>query len=750
MSAAHQTHPVQPVIGNLIGPVHDFAEPSSTAPLSPTVHTSNPYSSTSTSHYPARLDLVKLDSPTAPDPTGAFNDSTSSIDSFQSIPELAFIHSHRGADRESVGSESAPLLPKSPRGPVPASLVPPVSMDHELVSNYFEVHSYHSTSSRPQLGCLIDTSTSPSTNQQRSDSLRQDPFQSSATLEVANLIHDSAEERERRGGWRHLREDDQDFYHYLDPVTEAELCPNIFPDIELLFTTLTRPPRRETQSNQKYKPASATFRTLRDSVCFSLFCPGNATWSFGISDDPEFTELIREAEIAIEHGIYPERIYQGSSGSYFVKNRKGKIIGVFKPKDEEPYGAMNPKWMKYFQRLLCPCCFGRSCLVQNQGYLSEAGASLVDQKLNLNVVPKTKVVRLASETFYYRKIDIQKSKTKRMMYEKFPMIGKRFNRLGLPAKVGSFQQFVEGYKDAIHYLTEWESKSPPPEVMEEFQFQFEKMVCLDYVIRNTDRGNDNWLIKYRPELYDSAAGTSPSPADNSSVTISKDPSSKGSSPAAEASSKSVVRPDLLSGVESSKKSLHHPSDLDEIVSAESDPEKDKNVSRRQKHEAVIDIAAIDNGLAFPFKHPDSWRAYPFHWAWLPMAKKPFSQRIKDSVYPMVSNMAFVEELCRDLKEMFQGDKAFDHHTFEKQMSVMRGQILNLSQALKDGKSPMQLVQMPCLVLERFEMVVSKRTSEELSRSYKRNRRVLHTDIRAERPFLLLVLETRLLSTVRRG
>lgn len=25
----------------------------------------------------------------------------------------------------------------------------------------------------------------------------------------------------------------------------------------------------------------------------------------------------------------------------------------------------------------------------------------------------------------------------------------------------------------------------------------------------------------------------------------------------------------------------------------------------------IKIAAIDNGLAFPFKHPDSWRAYPY-------------------------------------------------------------------------------------------------------------------------------------------
>lgn len=70
-----------------------------------------------------------------------------------------------------------------------------------------------------------------------------------------------------------------------------------------------------------------------------------------------------------------------------------KTISVFKPKDEEPYGQLNPKWTKWMHKLCCPCCFGRSCLVPNQGYLSEAGASLVDQKLQLNIVPKTKVFR---------------------------------------------------------------------------------------------------------------------------------------------------------------------------------------------------------------------------------------------------------------------------------------------------------------------------------------------------------------------
>lgn len=36
------------------------------------------------------------------------------------------------------------------------------------------------------------------------------------------------------------------------------------------------------------------------------------------------------------------------------------------------------------------------------------------------------------------------------------------------------------------------------------------------------------------------------------------------------------------------------------------------------------------------------------------------------------------------------------------MSVMRGQVLNLTQALRDAKSPVQLVQMPAVIVERWE------------------------------------------------
>jgi phosphatidylinositol 4-kinase type 2 len=347
-------------------------------------------------------------------------------------------------------------------------------------------------------------------------------------------------------------------------------------------------------------------------------------------DDPWFSDLVRQVELAIDCGVLPERIYQGSSGSYFVKNASGKTVAVFKPKNEEPYGRLNPKWTKWLHKLCCPCCFGRSCLVPNQGYLSESGASIVDQKLGLNIVPKTKVVRLVSETFNYPRIDREKARYKRVVSERFPFFGRRFNRIGLPPKCGSFQIFVEGFKDADYWLRRFETEPLPEPVQKQFQFQFEKLVVLDYIIRNTDRGNDNWLIKYeKPEVKDN---------------------------------------------------------LVEEWSVVKAPE--------------IKIAAIDNGLAFPFKHPDSWRAYPYHWAWLPYAKIPFSQEIKDLVLPKTSDMNFIQDLCDDLYLLFKQDKGFDKQMFDKQMGVLRGQILNLNQALKDGRSPVQLVQMPSVIIER--------------------------------------------------
>ena len=57
-----------------------------------------------------------------------------------------------------------------------------------------------------------------------------------------------------------------------------------------------------------------------------------------------------------------------------------------------------------------------------------------------------KVVKLSAESFNYLAIDRVKSRTKQNLTSRFPAL--HFNRVGLPPKIGSFQRFVEGYKDA--------------------------------------------------------------------------------------------------------------------------------------------------------------------------------------------------------------------------------------------------------------------------------------------------------------
>lgn len=102
-----------------------------------------------------------------------------------------------------------------------------------------------------------------------------------------------------------------------------------------------------------------------------------------------------------------------------------------------------------------------------------------------------------------------------------------------------------------------------------------------------------------------------------------------------------------------------------------------------------------------FNHPPVALSDPFHWAWLPQAKVAFSQETRELVLSRLSDMNFVQDLCEDLYELFkvpvapclcgrsvscrkaaltknvlcpQADKGFDKTMFERQMSVMRGQV----------------------------------------------------------------------------
>lgn len=84
---------------------------------------------------------------------------------------------------------------------------------------------------------------------------------------------------------------------------------------------------------------------------------------------------------------------------------------------------------------------------------------------------------------------------------------------------------------------------------------------------------------------------------------------------------------------------------------------------------------------------------PFYWAWLGMAKVPFSDETANLVLGSLKDAQFIQSLIDDLRVVFkvcvkwvwcetvlldclslQRDKGYDRSTFDKQMAVMRGQV----------------------------------------------------------------------------
>jgi phosphatidylinositol 4-kinase type 2 len=329
----------------------------------------------------------------------------------------------------------------------------------------------------------------------------------------------------------------------------------------------------------------------------------------------EFDEIVESVRVAIEQGIHPKLISQGSSGSYFARNTRGDVVGVFKPKDEEPYASKNPKWTKWIHRNLFPFFFGRACLIPNLSYISEAAAYVLDTQLRTNLVPYTDVVSLSSKSFHYDFWD------RRAYYRK---------KKPFPEKVGSFQYFLKGYKDATKFLKEhpwpdqhnpgfrtdgaprkrrrrWaeecrpggtqsdDEDEPNPSTVDEvqrrkdfwtdalqqsFREQLEKLVILDYIMRNTDRGLDNWMI--RVDVKSQRASI-----------VAEPPKSNGHLSETEAHDSIKLRP-----------SSADPYKREEQMTTVSRSGTPANASPDDS-EASISIGAIDNSLSWPWKHPDA-------------------------------------------------------------------------------------------------------------------------------------------------
>jgi hypothetical protein len=262
-----------------------------------------------------------------------------------------------------------------------------------------------------------------------------------------------------------------------------------------------------------------------------------------------------------------------------------------------------------------------SSLIPNLSYVSEAAAYVLDAQLRTHLVPYTDVVYLSSKSFHYP------------FWDRYAFSRKR---KALPSKPGSFQVFLKGFKDANIFLREhpwpdqylsgfrttdphrkrkkrWADSCRPssaphddgdsddgndspqsqtpgpgnfvwtPTLKQSFREELEKLVILDYIMRNTDRGLDNWMIKVDWETEQVSVASEP-------VHLNMDMADPEPGP----------RPVDLSQREPRTRAsypyrVERPMDASTPVSSTLDPK--------------ISLGAIDNSLSWPWKHPDAWRRY---------------------------------------------------------------------------------------------------------------------------------------------
>ncbi|KAJ1985316.1 Phosphatidylinositol 4-kinase [Dimargaris cristalligena] len=465
-----------------------------------------------------------------------------------------------------------------------------------------------------------------------------------------------------------------------------------------------------------------------------------------------FAQHIHQVRGAIGDGVYPDRISQGSSGSYFCRNQAGTIVGVFKPKNEEPYGQLNPKWTKWFHRNLCPCFFGRSCLIPNSGYLSESAASLVDQCLGLNIVPRTEIVLLAAPTFHYSARD-RRAATR--------------SHRPLPAKMGSFQLFLEGYTDATRFLQQhpW---TPAPSSHSHSHVAEPPVASMSSLpippttapLRNPSgsfgsatRAMPHSLPNYTglsrlsetaPLLPDRigrrvSSGSSfilghPDDSDEDDDDAVLEGVRTGNAPTDRGFRNQIQRPGPPWSELRHQSSTHSVADpfqwtpqlrqqfreeLEKLIlfdylvrntaaSPATNPFQDPGLDVPPPHATHphLHIAAIDNGLAFPFKHPDEWRSYPYAWLSLPssLVGASFSTASRAHFLPLLTSPHWWHQTISELKDLARIDPGFNLAMFNRQMAVMKGQAWNIIRVLRDGRmGPLDLADRPPVLVNRYDI-----------------------------------------------
>eukprot|EP00656_Telonema_subtile_P015301 TRINITY_DN179_c0_g1_i2.p1 TRINITY_DN179_c0_g1~~TRINITY_DN179_c0_g1_i2.p1 ORF type:complete len:637 (+),score=93.20 TRINITY_DN179_c0_g1_i2:363-2273(+) len=159
--------------------------------------------------------------------------------------------------------------------------------------------------------------------------------------------------------------------------------------------------------------------------------------------------ILSAAREGLERGNSPELTPSGLGGTYFLKNEKAEVVGVFKPEDEEAGGPNNPKG--HTGCMGCPSV--RSGVLSGEANLREVAAYMLDHQEFANV-PATVRVEVKHAIF------------------------------GEQSKIGSFQEFKRHDEEAGDLSSSLFS-----------QDEAHKIAIMDIRLLNTDRNDENLLVR---------------------------------------------------------------------------------------------------------------------------------------------------------------------------------------------------------------------------------------------------------------
>lgn len=216
-----------------------------------------------------------------------------------------------------------------------------------------------------------------------------------------------------------------------------------------------------------------------------VLSPELAKTEEALTPQQQLERKVDKVRLALKLGVPMLPIRKGSSGSYLARDRKYKIMGVFKPASKESLGGKSPKFGTKLKNLIRKIFKINpiTSIRPREGYISEVSMSYLSQHLKFSTVPLSKVVHLRTLCEKKGKDVVEVGSFQLFLPNTEP--GKKAFKIRLGC-IPLVSKFLTKIDFCFHRKRVLRMVSP---------FEFQQMAALDFISNNADRHFDNILVE---------------------------------------------------------------------------------------------------------------------------------------------------------------------------------------------------------------------------------------------------------------